>query len=357
MKGRLRKTLSYASLVSALILVSPATGVPAASASALASHPVPGIQQGISCLSTSTCVIVGYNTHSVGDVVVVHHGAPVAQTAIPGSKSFYSVSCAQGAGCVAAGQNTSDSELVLVTTNGDGSVVSTKSITLKPGITLTRISCVTTSSCALSGNDIFTTPTGLDFGHWDGSSLTVRQVPAPTGTSASSLQAVSCSGPTCVAVGSAIKGTGVDGLIVRSTAGGVPQLRVVPGYSIYGVSCPSATLCYASGFTRTGGFVLPLKPDGAGPVASVSADLLAIACHATACVSAGETLAPPGAPAKDTYYGALVTTASGKVTSTELVADSGGYSNIAQYGGAFVALGASHGQLVGFGSEVTTGQV
>jgi hypothetical protein len=351
------KSLSRAALVPVVMVASLVMAAPAVSASAMASHTVPGTQDGISCLSTRTCVIVGYNAHGVGDVVVVRNGATVAQTPVPGSKSFYSVSCAQGAGCVAVGQNADDSELMLVTTDGSGSVVSTKSIALAPGVTLTRISCVTTSSCALSGDNIFATPVGLDIGHWDGASITVHQVPAPKGTTAPTLEAVSCSGATCVAVGSAIKGTGVDGLVLRSTAWGVPRLQVVPGYSIYGAACPSPTLCYGSGFTRTGGFVMPLNPTGPGPVARVSPDLLSIACHGTTCVSAGETLAPPGAPAKDVYYGALVTTAAGRVTSTALVADSDGYFAISQYGGAFVALGTSRGQLAGFGSEVTTGQV
>jgi hypothetical protein len=66
---------------------------------------------------------------------------------------------------------------------------------------------------------------------------------------------------------------------------------------------------------------------------------------------------PPGAPHNDNYYGALVTTVSGKVTSTQLVATSGGYSNISQYGGSFVALGAPQSQIIGTGSAVTTGNV
>ena len=138
---------------------------------------------------------------------------------------------------------------------------------------------------------------------------------------------------------------------------GLAQLAVVPGESIYGVSCINADECYASGFTRTGGIVVPLTKGKAGTAAVVGEDLMGIACRAATCVSAGEKLAPPGAPTKDNFYGALVTTVSGKVTSAQLVAASGGYSNIAQYGGSFAALGASQGQLGGASSEVTTGDV
>jgi len=350
-----RLRLAVIALSGLLMVSSPIAGAPPASASTLASHVIPGFQEGVSCLSRSLCVVVGYNNHSTGDVVVLRDGVPVRQVAVPGSKSFYSVSCSQGAGCVAAGQNTDATQLMLVTLDASGAIVSTKSLTLQAGVTLTRISCITTSSCALSGDNIFVSPTGLDIGHWDGHAVTVSQVPAPSGASASSLEAVSCSGTTCVAVGSASKGVNVYGLILRSVDWAKPQLEVVPGDSIYGVSCVSVVTCYASGFTRTGGIVMPVTKGKAGPVATVGADLMGITCRSSTCVSAGEKLAPPGAPATDNYYGALVTTVSGKITSSELVADSGGYSNIAQYGGSFAALGASQGRLLG--SEVTTGDV
>jgi hypothetical protein len=332
-------------------------GAPTASASTAASHTVPGHQAGVSCLSKSLCVLVGYNSQSMGDVVVLRDGVTVSQAVVPGSKAFYSVSCSEGAGCVAAGQNTNDTQLMLVTLNSSGAIVSTKSLTLKTGVTLTRISCVTTSSCALSGDDIFVSPAGLDIGHFDGHAVTVSQVPAPTGTSAPSLQAVSCSGTTCAAVGSAFKGADVDGLVLRSVGWAKPQLYVVPNYSLYGISCVSGSVCYAAGSTRTGGIVIPVTKGRAGTAATVRPDLMGIACRASTCVSAGENLAPPGAPRNDNYYGALVTTVSGKVTSTQLVATSGGYSNIAQYGGSFVALGAPRGQIIGTGSAVTTGNV
>jgi hypothetical protein len=331
-------------------------GASVASASTLTNHTVPGFQNGVSCLSRSVCVVAGYNVHSMGDVVVVRNGVPVSQAAVPGTKSLYSVSCSQGSGCVAAGQNTDATQLVLVTLRADGSIASTKSLTLQPGVTLTRISCVTTSSCALSGNDIFASPTGLDIGHWDGHAVTVSQVPAPTGTSGASLENVSCSGTTCVAVGWATKGANDEGLILRSVAWARPQLGVAADYSIYGISCVSEQECYASGFTRTGGVVMPVTDGKAGTAATVGADLFGIACRAATCVSAGEILAPPGAPAKDNYYGALITTVSAKVTANQVIASSGGYSGIAQYGGSFAALGASQGQVVGTG-EVTTGDV
>ena len=332
-------------------------GAPTAWATTPTSHIVPGHQAGVSCLSRSLCVLVGYNSQSTGDVVVLRDGVPVRQAAVPGSKALYSVSCSEGAGCVAAGENTNDTQLMLVTLNSSGAIVSTKSLTLQTGVTLTRISCVTTSSCALSGDDIFVSPAGLDIGHWDGHAVTVSQVPAPTGTSAPSLQAVSCSGTNCVAVGSAFKGVNVDGLVLRSVGWAKPQLYVVPNYSLYGVSCVSGSLCYAAGSTRTGGIVIPVTNGKAGTAATAGADLMGIACRASTCVSAGEKLAPPGAARNDNYYGALVTTVAGKITSTQLVAASGGYANIAQYGGSFVALGASQGQIIGTGSAVTTGKV
>jgi hypothetical protein len=65
----------------------------------------------------------------------------------------------------------------------------------------------------------------------------------------------------------------------------------------------------------------------------------------------GEKLAPPGAPAKDVYYGTIVGLSAGKVTSTQEVPLSDGFTNVAQAQGTFAMVGPGHVA----GSEVTTG--
>jgi hypothetical protein len=323
-----------------------------AAAGGLDSQPVAGFDTGVSCISPSLCVLVGYNEQSAGDVVRVENGVPKPNTAVAGAKELYSVSCVGGAGCVAVGEPASATGPLLVTLGRTGAVTSSKVLTVPPGVTLTRISCVSLSSCTLSGDDIFTSPELFEIAHWDGTSLSLRPVRIPSGTTGPELEAISCSGATCVAVGSAFKGASVVGIVVRSVAGGPVELRTVAGDSLYGVSCVSTTLCYAAGFTRTGGFVVTIHSGVAvSPASATKPDLFAIACHDSSCWAVGEILAPPGAPAKDVYYGAVLGVSAGKVTSTQLVAASDGFTNVSRYGDMFAALGAGRAT----GSEVTTG--
>jgi hypothetical protein len=325
--------------------------VPVARAATFDSQPVPGFQDGISCVTSRLCVIVGYNNQGIGDVVRVRDGVPGPGTAIPGSKALYSVSCAEGAGCTALGVTSNGASPVVVTLSSGASVVSSKVVSVAPGVSLTRIACVTPGNCVLSGLDLFASPEALAVAHWDGSALSVHKIAGPAGASDPTLEGLSCSGAACVAVGSAFKGANSNGIILSIANGKPTQLRVAAGDSIYGASCVSTTLCYGAGFNRSGGVVLTIGHGAPGAITAVPADdLLGIACRSQDCWAVGERLAPPGAPAKDAYYGTLVPVSSGHPGQAQLVPASGGFTNVAQYGGSFAALGAAQGKA----SEVTT---
>ena len=327
-----------------------AFAAPRAEALALSSHPVTGFQFGVSCISTTLCVVTGYDDGGVGDVVDIHKGVPGPVSVIAGTKAVYTVSCPAGAGCVALGVTSNDVSPVLVTIGPSGAVESSKTLSVPPGVSLVRISCVSLTTCELSGTDIFTSPVMLEMGRWDGAKLTLQHVPLPHGASAPALEALSCSGSQCVAVGSAFSGSNSEGLVLRTT-GGTPVLHTVADASIYGVACTSSSLCYGAGFTRTGGLAMTIKSGVASSTVTLTqGDMMAIACRASSCTAVGEKLAPPGAPAKDVYYGVLVGLSDGKVTSSEMVPASGGFTNVAQYGGAYAAVGAAQGK----GTEVTT---
>ncbi|HTW10375.1 MAG TPA: hypothetical protein VME46_22920 [Acidimicrobiales bacterium] len=110
-------------------------------------------------------------------------------------------------------------------------------------------------------------------------------------------------------------------------------------------------LCYGAGFSRTGGLAMTINSGAASSIVTVpEGDMMAIACRATSCTVVGEKLAPPGSPAKDIYFGVLVVLNNGKVTSSDVVRSSGGFTNVAQYGGAYAATVAAQGK----GTEVTT---
>jgi len=304
-------------------------------------------------LSPALCVVVGYDNRGVGDVVLVRHGSPAPGVEVPGSKWVLAISCPGAAGCVALGQPPSSVGAVVVELSSTGAITSSKVVDVPAGVDLTRIACWTTSSCVLAGVDVFASPESLEVGYWDGTSLSLHSVKAPAGTTDPTIEGAACSGSTCALVGYADKGTGNEGLVLGFTGGQPGALRTVAGGSIYGVSCVGPALCYAAGFTRTGGFVLTLDHGTAGAEVPVKGDLFGIACRAQVCVAAGEVLAPPGAPARDDYYGLLVWTSGGKVTSTQLVPASGGFTSAAQAKGAFAAEGAAQGK----GSEVTTGSL
>jgi hypothetical protein len=293
---------------------------------------------------------VGYNDQSVGDVVRVVGGAPQAEAPVRGSKVLYSVSCVSATACVAVGEPTDDTGALIVTLNATGAIASSRTVTVPPGVSLTRISCVARGSCVLSGTDLFASPVALEVADWNGASLALHKFSSPSGTTDPGLESLSCSGSHCVAVGSAFKGTQAEGIILDISGGKPVQEHVVAGQSLYGVSCTSSTLCYSAGFDRSGGVVLAVNDGIGGTAVAEHGDLLAIACRSTSCIAVGEELAPAGAPAKDIYYGALVSVSSGTVGPTTLVPLSGGFTNVAQSGGVYTALGPAQGT----GSEVTT---
>ena len=298
------------------------------------------------------CVLVGYNNSAVGDVVLVHHGVPGPGSAIKGSKALYSVSCTEGAGCVAVGSPADDVGTLVVTLDAAGAITSSRVITVPSGVTLSRIACVSVKDCVLGGNDIFVSPPALEVGHWNGTALVLHQVKGPTGTSIPSIQGVSCSGTACLLVGYADKGATSEGIAI-TTAGGQPTgLHTVPGDSIYGVSCATETLCYGAGFARSGGIVLTIHNGVAGAVAHAPGDLLSIACHSSSCTAVGSVFPPASAHSKAAFYGLVANVSSGKIVSTQSVALSGGFDSVARAGSAFAAVGST--QVLG-DSEVTTG--
>lgn len=142
-----------------------------------------------------------------------------------------------------------------------------------------------------------------------------------------------------------------EGVIISISHGRVTGVKTVPGASLYGVSCASAALCYAAGFTSSGGIVVTIN--GGVPRASVTtaADLLGIACRGVACVAVGQGLPAAGSPSA-AFQGVVVSLASGAVTNTTEVAQSGGFDAVALApDGTYAAVGPAHGA----GSEVTIG--
>jgi hypothetical protein len=319
-----------------------------APAGAVKNEPVAGVQTAVSCLSASLCVLVGYNERSVGDVVAVRAGVPGHVSTVAQLSGIFSVSCPAKSGCVALGDQAGVGAR-FVDVNSTGVVSSTKLVAVPAGVTLTRIACTKLTACEVTGTDIFVTPEAIELGSWNGSSLKLHRVSSPKGISDAAVEGISCFGGGCDAVGYFDKGATVTGFVLTTTDGKPGRLQSVPGDSLYGVSCVSATRCYSAGYTETGGLVLTLNGGKASAPQHVKPDLMSIGCSGTSCTAAGEQLPPPSSP--NAFWGALVDVSAGKVTSTQSVAPSGGFSGVARSGAFFAAVGASQKAQ----SELTTG--
>jgi hypothetical protein len=323
-------------------------GTPA-QASALNEVRVSGVQTDVSCLSSKLCVLAGCDNHGVGDLIPLLGGVPGRLSTVAGTQGIYGVSCPSASGCVALGRTSNDIGAMLISINGSGLLTKTVSVKVPSGVTLDRIACTGVHSCEVAGTDIFVSH-AVEVGSWNGHTLSLHRVGAPAGSTDTVVEGVSCSGTACEVVGYAEKVAVVKGLIVTISHGKPTGLHVVPGDSLYGVSCTSATLCYASGFNQSGGLILTVKRGVASAPAHVASDLSGIACRGTACTAVGEQLPPP--PTTAAFYGSLVTVSSGKVIASQLVPASGGYNSVAAArGGFFAAVGSAQGA----GSEVTTG--
>jgi hypothetical protein len=218
----------------------------------------------VSCLSTTRCYAVGYNTtgppnnEESNTLTERWNGttwsvlaSPTPAGAISGVLS--GVSCQPGS-CYAVG------------TDGDTLVEhwdSTQWSTAAPPpggsqSQLGQVSCPTTTSCYAIGGyfDGSTNKTLVE--RWDGTTWSVLTSPNPTGATYSVLNGVSCTTTTsCDAVGNYYDGStlktlverwnGTNWAIVTSPNPISPNPSGTTNSSLSGVSCPSTTSCYAVG--------------------------------------------------------------------------------------------------------------
>jgi hypothetical protein len=216
------------------------------------------------------------------------------------------------------------------------------------GTGLDRIACSSTKLCELAGTGA---SGSIEVASWNGRALSLHQVAAPAGWTDATAERIACAGSTCEVVGYAERGAAVDGLAMPVRAGRPGAVSVAPGDSLYGVACPTATLCYAAGYSANGGVVLAVENGVPGPPTNVMPDLFGIACHRSACTAAGEQPPPSGVSAAGEFYGTLVTLNGTTLTAGAQVTASGGYTSVAIAGAnGIIAVGAAQGS----GSEITT---
>jgi hypothetical protein len=230
-------------------------------------------------------------------------------------------------------------------------VLSSAPLRVAAGISFSTISCKSMFACELAGT---TAPTGspsLALAQWDGNMARVFSVPVPRGAARPSLSSISCMATNCVAVGSAATDSGVEGLVVDIVNWRRFQVRTTPGDWIGGVACTSTSLCFASGYDRSAGFVLTIGNGAPGLATATPGDKLdGIACNGSSCLAVG--VEPFPGRGNGHRVGSLVHISDGRATGTQLVAASGGFTSVGGplIGPGFAAVGP--GQLSG--SQVAT---
>jgi hypothetical protein len=223
---------------------------------------------GVSCPSTTTCTAVGdYINASVVVVTLAErwngNGWTVQPTSNPGGGSdvLQGVSCPSTTVCTAVGSYSSSSGAsVTLAERWNGSTWSVQSTPNPAGAArsvLVAVSCSSSTACTAVGD--YPSPAGagalVAFAErWDGATWAIESTPSPAGAKSNALQGVSCpSTSSCTAVGSFENSSGVRQTLALQWNGTSWVLQSTPnppgGVSVvlYGLACPSATVCGAVG--------------------------------------------------------------------------------------------------------------
>jgi hypothetical protein len=225
----------------------------------------------VTCTSASECWAVGWYNTNTGSSTLVEEwtGGAWAIVSAPDpadSNDLYSVACWSSTGCWGVGQSSSDGTLAtqtLIETWG-GSVWATASSPNSTGAivasdVLSGIACASATQCwAVGGSDITGGVGGSIIDGWNGNTWQPAPAPANPG---GEFSGVACASSTeCWAVGSApAGGTGATQTLIEEWEAGTWSIVTSPNASpsqanfLDGVTCVSATQCWAVGNFSTGG--------------------------------------------------------------------------------------------------------
>jgi len=222
------------------------------------------VLKSVSCVSTTSCVAVGYyvGASAYQSLVLNWDGTSWTKVDSPNSGSnanvLNSVSCVTASSCVAVGwyvaeSGTESQSLVL---NWDGTRW-TKADSPNPGASnnfLNSVSCVTASSCVAVGtyaDDVQVSTSRSFVVNWDGTSWTKAESPN-TGIYDNVLNSVSCvSESSCVAAGYYVNGAGTQSLVLKWDGTSWTKLDSPNSGSfsniVSSVSCATGFSCLAVG--------------------------------------------------------------------------------------------------------------
>jgi hypothetical protein len=268
--------------------------------------------QGVACVSTTTCVAVGYWMDATNTRAALVErwdglGWSIDQVPSPVGSGLTSISCTASDACTTVGSmKTAAGETALVERwNGFGwAQQNVPQVAGAASSTLASVSCGTATSCVAVG--AYTDSTGQQFAlaeTWDGRTWSRSVQSGPATGSGSALVGVSCvSSTACTAVGAA---AGTDfgfesaGALVERWDGSLWMVQSAAqsvGGQLLSVSCATAMACTAVGTNNIYPGTLAETWDGSGwtlqttpnPSGENDASLTAVACVAAAtCESVG----------------------------------------------------------------------
>jgi hypothetical protein len=292
---------------------------------------VPNDLTGVACTSSSSCQAVGYSgVGSAVDQTLVESWDGTSWTIRPSPNSgpgsaLNGISCIAANACIAVGRGSLSStvaQTLVESWDGTSWRVEPSPNVGGNGNFLNAVSCVSASFCMASGD--YATSGGYPMltlsESWDGTTWSVVPTPNATVEESNSLDGVSCaSASSCFAVGEYPKHvTGyVASTLIESWNGMKWKIVVSPNYArgnhLFGVSCTSSNKCQAvgQGIASTGGIrVLIESWNGAGwrisanPSRGTTSSLEGVSClSANWCGAAGYSSGPKNIRTLTEFYG------------------------------------------------------
>jgi len=220
---------------------------------------------GVSCLPDSTCVAGGSATFSDGfnHVLAEERTGSTWSVLSPAElegtteSEFNAVACPSDTDCTLVGEYDNGTDQLPLAENFDGTPYLAIDAFPAPSgaqtTQLTGISCASTSSCVAVGYYSDATDGSGDTAFaaaLNGSTWSLLNVPAPSGSVASALSGVSClSADSCEAVGYYSTGNGASNLAEfwNGSTWTVQSTPATANVELGGVSCTKATACTAVG--------------------------------------------------------------------------------------------------------------
>ncbi len=253
--------------------------------------------RGIACPDTSTCLAVGgsnYLSQGSSVAVVTYNGGSNWQVVTPGgAPPLYGAACTSPSTCVVVGGTTADGTGVIYQTTNGGMSWQTASTPAQTG-TLYGVTCTGQGQCVAVGGDADSDTGQILFSTNEGASWSVANAPAFL----PSLFGVSCWYTFCAAGGGNFYHPSVgNGEILISTNAGQSWTESLSQQTlqITGVSCVSATQCWASAHAPSAdGTVLGTANAGLSWSQEIplSPGLDQISCASvSSCVAVGDTYA------------------------------------------------------------------